>query len=558
MNSTGNKTAAGAASKGHESVVRSAGVVSIAVLMSRVTGLLRESVMARLFGAGLIYDAFMLGFRIPNLTRDLFAEGALSSAFVPTFTEYLSTRSKAEAARLANLVATAILIAVGAFCALGMIFAPALVHLLAPGYREVPGKFELAVRMTRIMFPFLLLVALAAQAMGVLNASNRFAVPALASTFFNIGSVGFGVLIGYVFGPRLHLSHIDGMAVGVVLGGALQLGWQVPSLHRLGFRFRAAIHWSDPGLRRILRLMLPAILGNAAVQVNVMVNTNFASSIYDPQRGFDGPVSWLSYAFRFMQLPLGLFGVAMASATLPSISRSAAEGNMEDFRRTLSKSLGMVFLLTVPSSVGLMVLGKSIIGAIYQGGRFHLYDTEQTAIALSCYSIGLAGYAALKVLNPAFYALNDARTPMLVSIASIAINYATAAAMIRAANLRQAGLALSTSVVALFGFFVLFAILRKRIHGIHGRELASGVLKVFLASAVMGGAVLLTTRGMEKWLGVSQMARLADLAVSIPVGLGIFYLSCRLLGVAELDLAMRAFLHPIRRRWAAGAARPRD
>jgi putative peptidoglycan lipid II flippase len=558
LNFTGNKTAAEASPKGHESVVRSAGVVSIAVLMSRVTGLLRESVMARLFGAGLIYDAFMLGFRIPNLTRDLFAEGALSSAFVPTFTEYLSTRSKEEAARLANLVATAILIVVGALCALGMIFAPALVHLLAPGYGEVPGKFELAVRMTRIMFPFLLLVALAAQAMGVLNASNRFAVPALASTFFNIGSVGFGVLIGYGLGPRLHLSHIEGMAVGVVLGGALQLAWQMPSLHRLGFRFHAAINWSDPGLRRILRLMAPAILGNAAVQVNVMVNTNFASSIYDPQRGFDGPVSWLSYAFRFMQLPLGLFGVAMASATLPSISRSAAEGNMEDFRRTLSKSLGMVFLLTVPSSVGLVVLGKSIIGAIYQGGKFHLYDTEQTAIALSCYSIGLAGYAALKVLNPAFYALNDARTPMLVSIVSIAINYATAATMIRAANLRQAGLALSTSVVALFGFFVLFAILRKRIHGIHGRELASGVLKVLVASAVMGGAVLLTTRGMEKWLGVSQMARLADLAVSIPVGLGVFYVSCRLLGVTELDLAVRAFLNPIRRRLAQGAPRCRD
>jgi putative peptidoglycan lipid II flippase len=544
-----NKTPAEANAGRHESVVRSAGVVSIAVLMSRVTGLLRESLMARLFGAGLIYDAFMLGFRIPNLTRDLFAEGALSSAFVPTFTEYLSTRSKEDAARLANLVATAIIIVVGGFCALGMIFAPVLVHLLAPGYAEVPGKFELAVRMTRTMFPFLLVVALAAQAMGVLNASNRFAVPALASTFFNLGSVGFGILIGFVLGPRLHLSHIEGMAIGVVLGGMLQLGWQLPSLHRLGFRFRAAIDWSNPGLQRILRLMVPAILGNAAVQINVMVNTNFASTIYDPQRGFDGPVSWLSYAFRFMQLPLGLFGVAMASATLPSISRSAAAGNLEEFRRTLSKSLGMVFLLTVPSSVGLVVLGKSIIGAIYQGGKFHLYDTEQTALALSCYSIGLAGYAALKVLNPAFYALGDARTPMLVSICSIAINYATASTMIHAANLRQAGLALSTSIVALFGFVVLFAILRKRIGGVYGRELAGGILKVGVASAVMAGAVWVSSHGMERWAGVSQLGRLADLAVSIPIGLAAFYASCRALGVSELDLAVRAFINPIRRRF---------
>jgi len=249
---------------------------------------------------------------------------------------------------------------------------------------------------------------------------------------------------------------------------------------------------------------------------------------------------------------LGLFGVAMASATLPSISRSAAAGDMDEFRHTLSKSLGMVFLLTVPSSVGLVVLGKSIIGAIYQGGKFHLYDTQQTAIALACYSLGLAGYAALKVLNPAFYALGDARTPMLVSLCSIAINYATASTMIRVANLRQAGLALSTSVVALFGFVVLFAILRRRIHGVYGRELAGGVLKVALASAAMGVAVWATSHGMEKWLGVSQLARLVDLALSIPVGLASFYGACRALGVEELDMAVRAFLTPIRRRLRRG------
>jgi len=531
-----------------ESVVRSAGVVSVAVFMSRVTGLLRESVMARLFGAGLIYDAFMLGFRIPNLTRDLFAEGALSSAFVPTFSEYLSQRSKEEAARLANLVATALIIVVGAVCAAGMIFAPALVQLLAPGFAAVPGKFELAVTMTRIMFPFLLLVALAAQAMGVLNACNRFGIPAMASTFFNIGSVGFGIVLGVWMGPLLHFSRIEGMAIGVVLGGALQLVWQLPSLHRLGFRFHVALNWSDPGLQRILRLMVPAILGNAAVQINVMVNTNFASSISDPLRGLDGPVSWLSYAFRFMQLPLGLFGVAIGSATLPSIARSAARGEMDEFRRTLSNSLGTVFLLTVPSSVGLVVLGKSIIGAIYQGGRFQLYDTQQTAVALSYYAIGLMGYAALKVLSPAFYALNDARTPMLVSLGSILVNYAAASTMIKFAGLGHAGLALSTSAVALFGFVVLFAVLRKRIGGVYGRSLAVQIGKVALASGIMGAVIFATSRGMEIWLGVSQMARLADLAVSLPVGLAVYYAACRVLGLAEIDAVIRAFARPIQRR----------
>src|SRR5579859_6235809 len=411
----------------HESVVRSAGVVSAAIFMSRITGLVREIAMARLFGAGQVYDAFLLGFRIPNLTRDLFAEGALSSAFVPIFTKYLSTKGKAEAAELSNLVATALIAVVGLFCVLGMVFSPQLVELLAPGFAAVPGKFELAVKLTRIMFPFLLLVALAAQAMGILNACNQFGVPALSSTFFNIGSLGFGLALGFLIGPRIGISPIEGMAYGVVLGGAWQLFWQVPSLLRAGFAFRPRVNLSHPGLRNILSLMGPAIVGNASVQVNVMVNTNFASSITDAAgHVINGPVSWLGYAFRFMQLPLGLFGVAIASATLPAVSRSAALGDMDGFRQTLARSLGMIFLLTLPSSVGLIVLGRTMIGAIYQGGKFSALDTEQTAVALSCYAIGLAGYSALKVLNPAFYALHDARTPMIVSVLSIAVNYFTA------------------------------------------------------------------------------------------------------------------------------------
>jgi putative peptidoglycan lipid II flippase len=301
---------------------------------------------------------------------------------------------------------------------------------------------------------------------------------------------------------------------------------------------------------KILRLMVPAILGNAAVQINVMVNSNFASTISDPVTGHDGPVSWLSYAFRFMQLPLGLFGVAIASATLPSISRSAAAGRLDEFRTTLSHSLGMVLLLTLPASVGLVVLGKSIIGAVYQGGKFHLYDTEQTARALSCYAIGLAGYAAIKVLSPAFYALGDARTPMVVSLASILINYTAASTMIRFAGLGHAGLALSTSAVALFGFVVLFFILRARIGGIHGRALAAQLWKVGMASLAMAAVVWLSSRFMAAHAGVSQLGRLADLMVSIPLGLAVYYGICRALGVTDIDMAVRAFAAPIRRRFA--------
>ncbi len=491
--------------------------------------------MARLFGAGFVYDAFLLGFRIPNLTRDLFAEGALSSAFVPIFTQTLAAKGRKAAAELSNLVGTALIMLVGTFCVLGVIFSPVLVTLLAEGFHQVPGKFELAVKMTRIMFPFLLLVALAAQAMGVLNACNRFAVPALASTFFNLGSVAVGLALGFWLGPRLGIAPITAMAIGVVVGGAIQLLWQVPSLRSAGFRFRLAIDWSHPGLQTIIRLMGPAILGNAAVQINVMVNTNFASRIPG-----NGPVSWLSYAFRFMQLPLGLFGVAIASATLPSISRSAGAGNMEEFRRTLSRSLGMVFLLTVPSSIGLVVLGQSMIGAIYQGGKFHAYDTQQTALALSCYAIGLAGYSALKVLNPAFYALHDARTPMVVSLVSILINYSTAYTMMNATGLGHAGLALSTSVVAIFGSIVLFLVLSRRVGGVYGRELLASVTKIAVASVAMGAVVAVSSHFIREVAGVGRMGRLVDLAISIPFGLLVLYGACRVLKVSELDLVTSA------------------
>lgn len=500
--------------------------------------------MARLFGAGFVYDAFLLGFRIPNLTRDLFAEGALSSAFVPIFAQTLANKGKEEARVLSNLVATAIVLVVGALCILGVIFSPALVTLLADGFHRVPGKFELAVELTRIMFPFLLLVALAAQAMGVLNACNQFGVPATASTFFNIGSVTFGLMLGFWLGPWIGLERITGMAIGVVMGGALQLFWQIPSLRAAGFSFRPMIDWPHPGLRSIVRLMGPAILGNAAVLINVTVNTNFASRI-----PFNGPVSWLSYAFRFMQLPLGIFGVAIASATLPSISRSAGAGNMEEFRRTLSRSLGLVFLLTLPSSIGLIVLGKTMIGAIYQGGKFSANDTYQTALALSCYAVGLAGYAALKVLNPAFYALHDARTPMFISLASIAVNYVTAWTLMNTSGLGHAGLALSTSVVAIFGSVVLFFILSRRIGGVYGRELLSSILKLVAASVAMGVAVAGSSYLAQRWFGTGRLGRVGDLALSIPLGLSVFYAACRLLHVSELELLSRSVIGPLTRKF---------
>jgi putative peptidoglycan lipid II flippase len=527
-----------------ESVVRSAGIVSIAVAISRVSGLVREIVLAAMFGAGAVFDAFRIGFTIPNLTRDLFAEGALSAAFVPVFTQYLSTKTHEEARVLANLVTTALIVSVGSLCAIGVVLSPWLVELIAPGFHDTPGKFELAVTMTRVMFPFLLLVALSAEVMGILNACNQFGVPAMASTFFNIGSIISGLILGKLIGPQLGITPIEGMAYGVVIGGAMQLLSQMPSLHRAGFRFRPKFDWSHPGLRQIFFLMAPAILGNAAVQINITVNNNFASKLPDP----NGPVSWLGYAFRFMQLPLGIFGVAIASATLPSISRSAAANDLDEFRDTLSRSLGMVFVLTIPSAVGLAVLGESIVGAVYQMGAFTAFDTNQTARALSCYALGLVGYSVAKVLSPGFYALHDVRTPMMVSVVSIGLNFFTIVLMLNVAHLGHEGLALSTSVVAIFSAIALLALMRNRVGGIYGRKLGQTFLRVSAASAVMGAAVWICSSYVSMIAGISKIGRLTDLAISIPVGLMVLYGMCRMLEIKELDIAMNSVTGTLQRK----------
>ena len=430
--------------------------------------------------------------------------------------------------------------------------------ILAPGYAAVPGKFELAVHLTRIMFPFLLLIALAAQVMGMLNSFQKFGVPAIASTFFNVGSIGFGLALGFWLGPYIGITPIIGMAYGVVLGGALQLAWQIPSLRALGFTFRPAFNWSHPGLQQIFRLMGPAILGNAAVQINVTVNTNFASRLSDPLRGLDGPVSWLTYAFRFMQLPLGLFGVAFASALLPSISRSAAVSNFEEFRKTLSQSLTLVFLLTIPSSLGLIVLGRPIIGAIFQSGRFDAYDTKQTAVALSCYSIGLLGYAGAKILNPAFYALSDARTPMYISLFSILVNIFMSVVLLKYFQLGYAALALSTSLVAIMSSLCLFETLRRKLGGIEGRYLVDRVTRIFSASLLMTAGVALAHYLIGQHTSPTRGSYLADVAICLPLGLLVLAFASRIFGVHEVGIVSDMFFAPLRRAFLVMRARIRN
>jgi putative peptidoglycan lipid II flippase len=523
------------------SVARNAEIVSAATMVSRVLGLARDQVFAALFGAGLQYDAFLTAFRIPNLLRDLFAEGALSTAFVTTFSQTLATKGDAEAFRLSNRVASALLLVLGVILVAGWFVAPSIVLLLAPGFFDVPGKADLTVHLTRIMIPFLLFVALAAQAMGMLNACRRFGIPALASAFFNVGSIAGGLFLGFVAGPLIGMSAIEGMAWGTLFGGLLQFAVQWPSLRNAGYRFRPMLGFNDPGVRQIVRLMAPAVIGVAAVQVNVFINSNFASRIIDPATGqiANGPVSWLNYAFRFVQFPIGVFGVAISTATLPLIAANAARKQIAEFRGTLAHSIGLVFLLCIPSAAGLMILGYPIVGLIFEHGKFTAFDTAQTANALAAYAIGLAAYGAVKVVAPAFYALDDARTPMLVSVSSIAVNYAMNRMLV--GPFGHVGLALSTSTAMLANFLLLLFFMRRKLGRLEGRRLVRSVVKIGLASAVMAAAAWAVKIGVAQYSAFRGFALyLAEVAAGMTLALVVFYFACRLLRVEELDAAMRS------------------
>lgn len=532
------------ADSAHAQVVRKAGVASLAVAFSRVAGLAREIVFAGLFGAGLQQDAFVAAYRIPNLLRDLLAEGALSAAFVTTYSQTLSTEGKEEAYALSNRLTTLLVPVLIVICVLGTVFAPPLVNFMFPGYAEIEGKYELTVLMTRVMMPFLLLIALAAKAMGVLNSHGKFGIPALSSGFFNITSVVAGLLLGFAVGPGLGIEPIVGMAIGTLLGGGVQYICQIPALRRTGLRFRPMAGFLDPGVRQLLRLMGPATIGASAVQVNVMVNSMFASQLAgSAEQTISGPVSWLAFAFRFMQLPLGMFGVAVAAVTLPLISRDASEGRINDFRETLSKSLGLMFLLTIPSAVGLFILSRPLVGVVYERGVFTPFDTEQTALALSSYCLGLVGYASTKLLAPAFYALGNVRIPMLVSVMSVVLNFSLNKFFIDTLGLGHWALALSTSLVASLNSVLLFAFMRARIHGVGGRRLLVSAGKIGLASAVMGACCWGLAELVESWIGPGTFAgRLAVLVVAVPSGAAVLYALCRLMRLPELDFARRAVL----------------
>jgi putative peptidoglycan lipid II flippase len=514
---------------------KSAGLVGLAVMSSRLLGLVREQVFAALFGASAQMDAFIAAFRAPNLLRDLFAEGALSTAFITTFSEKITKGSDRDAWQLANKVATLTAVFMGAVTLLGIAAAPWITQLLAGGFANVPGKMELTIRLTRIMFPFIALVSLAALVMGMLNAKNVFGMPAMASTFFNLGSVIGGVALAWWLDPHFGTKDygpesLVGMSIGVVIGGTLQLIVQFPALRRVGYRFRPDFAWRDPGVRRILLLMGPAVIAASAVQVNVMVNGNFASHLGN------GPVSWLGYAFRLMQLPIGIFGVAIGTVTLPVISRSAAAGNTDEFRSILARGMRLAFLLTIPSTIGLVTLARPIISIIYERRKFTAADTLASAEALQFYAIGLAAYAGIKVLAPAFYAIGKRHTPMLVSFLSIATNYFLNQYFTFHLGWGHRGLAFSTGLVALTNFTLLYLLMHRHTGRLETRQMLGTLVKLALAGALLAAVCMSAEHWLfAGWAGFGFVTRATLLIGVIAVAGGIFFAAAMLLRIEELD-----------------------
>jgi putative peptidoglycan lipid II flippase len=457
---------------------KAAGIVGLAVMCSRILGLIREQIFAALFGGGRAMDAFTVAFRTPNLLRDLFAEGALSTAFITTFSKTIATDGDGAAWRLANKVATLAAVVLSVICLVGILIAPLLVALFAPGFDA--DKAHLTVMLARIMYPFILLVSLAALVMGMLNAKHVFGVPAMASSFFNLGSIAGGVLIGRWLDPHFGSRALVGLAIGTLIGGAMQLAVQLPSLRRLGYVFHPDFRWRDAGVKTILRLMGPAVIAASSVQLNVMINSMFASTLGD------GPIFWLAIAFRLMQLPLGVFGVALATVTLPVLSRLVAAGDSIRFRSELARGLRLAFLLTIPATIGLIILAEPIISVLYQHGRFNAYQTEQAAAALRFYAIGLTAYSAMKVLVPAFYALDRRKTPMIVSFIAVGVNLFFNWLFTFRLGWGHRGLALSTGCVALTNFLLLYALMRRHVSHMHTGLLVAMLAKVLVAGIALG------------------------------------------------------------------------
>jgi putative peptidoglycan lipid II flippase len=513
-----------------EGLARSAGLAGAATLASRILGLVRDQVLAAIFGAGNEMDAFVVAFRIPNLLRTLLAEGAMSAALVPTFTRHLARHGKADAWRLGSNLLTTLVLVTGLLVALGLMFARPLVTAYAGDFRAVPGKLELTIELTRVMLPFLTLAAVAAALMGMLNSLHHYFVPSLAPAVFNAATIVCALALVPIM-PSIGLPRIMAIAVAAILGGFGQIAVQWLPLRAEGFRYHPVVDPRHSGLRRVLLLMGPGTLGLAATQVNLLVNTLLAT------RQGTGAVSWLTYAFRLMNLPIGLFGISIATAVLPRASRHAAADDPVAIRVTVARAIRLMLMLNVPATFGLLVLATPIVRLLFERGHFTAADTASTAAALRLYALGLVGYSTARIASPVFYAVGRSRIPVVVSVLSIAVNVAASVALVRVMSFR--GLALGTSLAAIVNGAVLLWVLGRHLHGLDGRRLFTTSAKIVVAAAVMAAIAVLVERAATEMVpGPAVFAQAIRLSAAIGSALVALAASARLLRVEEFDDAL--------------------
>jgi len=505
-----------------QNISQAAGIVGFYTFLSRILGLIRDMVVARFFGSGMAADAFFVAFRIPNLLRRLFAEGSLTIAFIPVFTEYLSQKKREDAFQLARVVLTLLTLVLVIVTLLGILFSPWIVRVQAFGFGGSGIKYDLTVLLTRITFPYIFLISIVALFMGILNSLRHFAAPAAAPIFLNVGIIGATVWLSPHFS-----QPIIGVAIGVIIGGVLQVALQIPWIIKKGMSLVPCWMPRHPALKRIGLLMLPAIFGSAIYQFNQFMGTLLASFLAE------GSVSWLYYADRLVQFPLGVFAIAISTAALPSLSRQAVEKDLGDFKDTLSHAMRLVFFVTIPSMAGLILLGKPIIQLFFERGAFDALSTIMTARALFFYSLGLWAFSGTRVMVSAFYALQDTKTPVKVAIVAMAVNLMFS--LLLMGPLKHGGLALALSLASTIQFCLLVFFLRRKMGVLDLRPILISAGKCIFASLIMGlGLHYVRTQ----WWVSNPEAGIWGLAVHLTglilLGVVIYVIITAILGCREL------------------------
>lgn len=463
-------------------ITRAAGLMSVATLISRVLGYVKDMILAGFFGATVMADTFFVAFRIPNLLRELFAEGSMSSAFIPVLTEYQTKKGRDEAKRLVRTTCAFLLICVGSICIVSILFSPAIVKLIAPGFVDLPEKFSLTVVLTRVMLPFLFFISFAALAMGALNTRRVFFIPSLAPAMLNITII----LMVVLFASRIQ-PPILAVAIGVSLGGLVQFAFQLPAFFRNGFSLRPEFDFQHPGLKKMSLLVLPATMGMAVVQINIFVSTILAS--YLPE----GSITYLYYSMRLIQFPIGIFGVAMGMAVLPALSEHAVKGKYDKLGEDFSFALRLLFFITVPAMAGLIALREPIVNILFQRGKFDYIATAGTAEALLFYSLGIWSIVGVRVVTACFYSMQDTRTPVKIAVIALVTNVLLSLMLMQ--PLRHSGLALANTLASVVNFVLLFVFLKKKLVSLNAQRIVSSFVKTLIASVVMGALGMLLLHG---------------------------------------------------------------